>query len=34
MTNDKTTLQQLVEDHAVGQSRCRDGLMATLGSEA
>lgn len=36
MTNDNATLsslQQLIEDDAVGQLRRRDGLMATLGSE-
>jgi hypothetical protein len=36
MTNDnarRSTLQQLIEDDAVGQLRRRDGLMATLGSE-
>ncbi|HEY6409447.1 MAG TPA: hypothetical protein VIY29_18465, partial [Ktedonobacteraceae bacterium] len=36
MTNDKatqSTLQQLVEEDAVGQLRRRDGLMLTLGSE-
>src|SRR2546421_4474413 len=36
MTNDnarQSALQHLIKDHAVGQLRRRDGLMATLGSE-
>ena len=36
MTNDsarQSAIQQLIEDDAVGQLRCREGLMATLGSE-
>ena len=37
MTNNNTrlsALQKLIDDDAIGQLRRRDGLMATLGSEA